>query len=85
MDAGQKVSGRFVVTGRYCAELFEFCEEVFDQVACFVEVTVKGPGDFSIGFGRDDDGLVFGGQQGDDPLIGIECLVGDQQIERHGG
>jgi len=32
---------------------------------------------------RDDDGFVFLRQQGDDPLIGVERLVGDQQVSLH--
>jgi hypothetical protein len=38
MDSGAEVSGGFVVMGCDGAELLEFCEEVLDQVSCFIEV-----------------------------------------------
>jgi hypothetical protein len=41
------------------------------------------PGDFPVCFGRDDDGLVFVCQHGDDAFIGVERLVGDEQIGGH--
>ncbi len=85
MDGGEEVSGGFVVTCGDGAELLEFCEEVLDQVSCFVEVAVVSPCDFPVCFRRDDDGLVFASQHGDDPLIGVERLVGDEQIGLHAG
>jgi len=78
MDAGEEVPGGFVVSGSDGAELLEFCEEVLDQVACFIDVTIIGSGDFAICFGRNYNGLVFIGEQDDDPFVGVECLVGDQ-------
>lgn len=83
MDGCEEVSGCFVVTGGDGAELLEFCEEVLDQVSCFVEVVVVGPCDFPVCFRRNYDGLVFASQHGDDPLIGVERLVGDEQIGLH--
>ena len=85
MDGGEEVSGGFVVTCGDGAELLEFCEEVLDQVSCFVEVAVVSPCDFPVCFRRNHDGLVFASQHGDDPLIGVERLVGDEQIGLHAG
>ena len=85
MNGGEKVSGGFVVTGGDGAELLEFCEEILDQVSCFVEVAVIGACDFPVCFRWDYDGLVFASQHGDDPLIGVKCLVGDEQIGLHAG
>ena len=67
------------------AELLYFCKEVLDQVSCFVEVAVVSPCDFPVCFRRDDDGLVFVSHHGDDPLIGVERLIGDEQIGLHAG
>lgn len=85
MDGGEEVSGGFVVACGDGAELLEFCEEVLDKMSCFVEVAVVSPRDFPVCFRRDDDGLVFASQHGDDPLIGVERLVGDEQIGLHAG
>jgi hypothetical protein len=85
MDGGPEVPCSFVVTGCDGTELLEFSEEVFDQVSCIVDIPVVGSGDFAVCFRRDHDALVLVGEQGDDPLIGIECFVGDQQIGLHGG
>ena len=75
MDTGEEVADGFIVTGGDGAELIKFCEEVLDQVACFIEVEVIGPDDFPACFGRDDDDLVLVGQHGDDAVIGIEHLL----------
>ena len=83
MNAGEEVSSGFVVAGGDGTELLEFCKEVLDQVPYFVDVAVIGPSKLAVYFRRDDDGLVFLRQQGDDPLIGVERLVGDQQISLH--
>lgn len=40
MDGSQEVAGRFVVTGGQCTELLPLTEEIFNQVACFVQFTV---------------------------------------------
>jgi hypothetical protein len=85
MDACQEVSGGFVIARCDSAELLEFGEEVLDQVARFVDVPVVVPLDFPICLGRDHGGLMLVGQHGDNPFIGIICLIGDQQISLHVG
>ena len=85
MDGCEEISGGFVVPCGDGAELLEFCEEVLDQVPGFVEVAVIGSGHFPVCFGRDDGCLVSLRQQCDDPLIGVERLVGDEQIGLHAG
>ena len=44
MDGGEEISGGFVVAGGDGSELLEFAEEVFDQVARFVEFFVEVAG-----------------------------------------
>jgi len=83
MNAGEEVSSGFVVAGCDGTELLEFCKEVLYQVPCFVDIAVIDPSKLTVCFRRDDDGLVFLRQQGDDPLISVERLVGDQQISLH--
>ena len=41
VDSGEEIAGGFVVAGGDGAELFEFAEEVLDQVARLVEVAVE--------------------------------------------
>ena len=41
VDGGEEISCGFVVAGGDGAKLFEFAEEVFDQVARFIEFAVK--------------------------------------------
>jgi hypothetical protein len=42
MDGGQEISCGFVISGSDGAELLEFGKEIFDEVARFIEVLVKG-------------------------------------------
>lgn len=85
VNGGAEVSGGFVISGSDGSELLELFEEVLDEVACLVEVTVEGTIDLAMGSAGNDDRL-SGGEEGiDDPLIGIEPLVGDQRIGLHVG
>jgi len=83
MDASQEVSGSLVVACCNCTKVLEFGKEVLDQVPCFVDIPIVVPAHFAVGFWRDDNGLVLSREQVDDALIGVESLVGDQQIGRH--
>jgi len=90
-DAGGEIDGREEVAGGLViarcdrAELLEPGEEVLDQMACLVEVAVIGPRRAATGLWRDHDGLAGGRQRLDDPLVGIEGLVGDQCFGLHVG
>jgi hypothetical protein len=42
MDGGQEISCGFVISGSDGAALLEFGKEIFDEVARFIEVLVKG-------------------------------------------
>lgn len=84
MDRTEEVSGGLVIAGGNGAELLESGEEVLDKVARFVEFSIIVSGDLAISLGRDDGQLASGDQRGDDPLIGIERLIGDQRIGQHG-
>jgi hypothetical protein len=84
VDGGEKVASGLVVASSDGTKLLEPGEEVFDQMACLEEVSIVVAADRSIGLGRDDRGLAGCGERLDDPLIGIERLIGDQGIGLHG-
>ena len=62
------------------AELLEFGEEILDEVTRFVKLFVVVALVFAIGFGRDDGALAGSFERCDDPLVGIEALVGDHGV-----
>src|SRR5215813_8057005 len=83
MDRGEEISGGFVVAGGNGSELFEFAEEVFDQVARLVEFLVELAGRRSVLPGRDNGGFSGGGERLNDARVGIIGFVGDQQVGGH--
>lgn len=78
VDGGQEVCGSLVVAGRDRPELLELGEEVLDQVTRLVQILVIGTRVSAVGFGRNHRRLARLFQQGKDPCLGVECLVGDQ-------
>ena len=80
MYGGEEVSGGLVVAGGDGAELLEFGEEIFDEVACLEQVAIIVTADLAVGFGRDHHGLSGGDERIDDALLGVEGFVGDQCI-----
>ena len=46
VDGGKKVSGGFVVARGNGTELFEFAEEILDQVARLVELGIENRGEY---------------------------------------
>jgi hypothetical protein len=83
--AARWTAARKLRAGGDGAELLELGEEVLNQVACLVEMPVVVPRRPPIGFPRDDCGLACGCQRLDDPLVGVERLIGDQRIGLHCG
>jgi hypothetical protein len=75
---GEEVSSGFVVTGGDGAELFEFGEEVFDQMSCLVEFLVLGSGLKAFGACR-DDGQLACTPEFQDAGLGVEALVRDDR------
>jgi len=80
VNAGQEVPGEFVVSGCDRPELFEFGEEILDEMAFLVEVLVELAGHAPVGFGRDD--YTFAGllERFDDALVRVIGLIGDQLV-----
>src|SRR5215204_2322579 len=80
VNAGQEASGGFVVAGGDGPELLELGKEVLDQVPGLIEVFVKGAR-YLAGFARWDDRHLAGfSQRFAHPRVGIERLVGDDDI-----
>ncbi len=84
LDGGEEVAFGLVVSSGNGTKLLELGEEVFDQMACLVEVAIIVTDHLTVGSGGDDRGLASDGQRLDDPLIGIERLVTDQGVGLHG-
>jgi hypothetical protein len=78
VDGSEKISDGLVIAGGNCAELFEFAEEVLDQVARFIELLVEFARQ-----GRDNGRLAGRRQWVEDLLVGVKSSVGDQQIGGH--
>lgn len=83
MDCSEEVSGGFVITGCDGTELFEFAEEVFDEMARLVGLFVVMALDFAVALWRDHRRLSCREQRFDHTLVGIEGLVCQQSIGRH--
>jgi hypothetical protein len=78
--SGEKVSRGLVVSGSDRPELLEPAEEVLDQMAGLVENLVVETRRDAIALWRDHGGLACRGERCKDALVGIERLVGDQDI-----
>ena len=76
----KEVSGGFVIACSNSAELFEFKEEVFDQMPGLIEFFIVLPRLFAVGFGRNNslDPLLLKNFQ--DTLIGIKGFVSEQGV-----
>ncbi|HEY0308374.1 MAG TPA: hypothetical protein VGB94_09445 [Acidobacteriaceae bacterium] len=74
VNGSEEVASSFVVSGGDGGEQLEFGEEVFNQVARFVEFLVILALNFSICFGRDDS--LFSGllQRVQHPFVGVKAL-----------
>ena len=83
MNGGEEVAGRFIVSRRDGSVLLEPGEEILDEVARFISMRIEITPRLSTRLGWDDGGLIGCGQRFDDPLVGIECLVGDQHVSLH--
>ncbi len=80
VDGGQEIAGGFVVTRGDGAELFKSGEEVFDQVARFVEFPVIGAGILAVAAGRNHEGLARLFQRVNHAFVGIVGFVGNHGV-----
>ena len=80
VDSSEEISGSFVVTRSDGSELFEFTEEILDEVARFIEVWIKVGRCPAIWSGRDYRRFAGRCQRLADPRVSVKGLVGDQRI-----
>ena len=83
MDGGEEIPGGFVVARGDRAELFEFAEEILDQMALFVEFAIEFARRQAVCSGRDYRGFASRRQPVEDSAIGIEGTICDQQVGGH--
>ena len=81
IDSSQKADGAFVIASGERTVLFEFSEEVFNQMARLIEVLVIGAGRVPVGFGRNDNGHLRLLQHGQDALVGIIRSIREQGMD----
>ena len=79
MDAGEKVSGEFIVARGDGTEMLEFVEEALDEVALAVEREVAVALGRAVGLGRDHRGDAARGEIFDQ-RVGVESLVGEEGL-----
>ena len=78
MDRGQEGDGPLVVTGRDGAVLLELGEEVLDEMARLVQGLVVRTPVLAVGLGRNDRFFARLLQRAENPSLGVERLVRDQ-------
>jgi hypothetical protein len=83
VDGCKEISGGFVVAGCDRPELFEFAEEILDQVALFVEFSIELARRQAVGSGWDYGGFASRRQRVENSAIGIEGTICDQQVGGH--
>jgi hypothetical protein len=83
VNGGQEVACCFVIASSDGAKEFEFCEEVFNQVAGFIEIFVILSLHFTVGLGRYNRGFARFLQGDQHALIGVETFVGKHRIGFH--
>ena len=85
VNGGEKIAGGFVIACGDGAKLLELGEEVLDEVARLVDVTIEVSWCAAVRLGRDHRSLASGREGLNDPLVGVEGFVGDQDVGLHGG
>jgi hypothetical protein len=83
MDGGEEVARGLIITRGDRAKLLELGEEVLDQMACGVHVTIEFSGLPPICLPRDHHGFPRGDEWFNYPLVGVERLIGEQHIGLH--
>jgi hypothetical protein len=79
LDAGEEVSGEFVVAGGDGAKVLEFVEEALDEIALAVEREVTRARRLAIGF-RSNHRCDVAPGQGVDERVGVESFIANQHF-----
>ena len=80
MDGGEKVLCGLVVASGDGPELLETTEEILNQMAMFVKLSVVIAHLRSIFLGRYDGDLAGGSKRGKHPLVSVKGLVGNDDL-----
>ncbi len=80
MDGGEKILRGLVVAGGDGPELLKTTEEILNQMAMFIKLSVVIAHLRSIFLGRYDGDLAGGSERGKHPLVGVERLVGNNDL-----
>lgn len=83
VDCGEEVPGGFVITACDGAELFQFAEEIFDEMARLVSLFIVIALDFAVALWWDHCRLSCCEQRFYDALVGVEGFVREQSISSH--
>ena len=74
---------QFFITGRNSSELFELTDEILDQMACLVHLSIKIARRLATALGWDHRGFARRQQGFDHSRIGVERFIGQQGIGPH--
>src|SRR5436190_204221 len=80
MDAGEKVSGGLIITGRDSSELLELADEILNQMARLVHLSIKIARHLARTLGRDHWDFACRQEGVDHSLIDIERFIGQHDI-----
>jgi hypothetical protein len=83
IDAGEEISGGFVIAGGDGSELLEPAEEILDPMAHLVALPVERGRIEAVWSRWNYRRFAGGGEWLEDALVGIEGAIGDQEIGRH--
>jgi hypothetical protein len=83
VERGEEIPRGLIIACGDAAELFEFAEEILDEVACLVKRLIELAGFGSVLPRRDDGGFSGTCQRFENTVIGIVGLVGDQDLGDH--
>jgi hypothetical protein len=83
MDAGEKVSGGLIIAGGDSSELLELADEILDEMARLVQLSIKIARRLAMAPGRDYWGLARRQEGFDYALIGIEGFIRQYGIGFH--
>ena len=72
--------GSLVITSGNSAEEFELGEEVFNQMASFVQFLVLVALYLAVGLGRNHGNFARLLPRDQDPLVGVEAFIGEQNV-----
>src|SRR5262249_19626572 len=83
MDAGEKVSGGLIIAGGDSSELLELADEILDEMARLVQLSIKSAARWGVAPGR-DAGVFPRREKGfDHALIGLEGFIRQYGIGFH--